>query len=228
MMPRLQRRCGIAVPRVQPSTVKRLDLCLPRLESPIRVEEQVRNYLGSDEAPAFYVENALVNALFGLLCWDAVFAAIPGAFFHPFQQGPADLLRPEFHRRRRALFDAYFEQLDTGQYKLTIADNFKRKAGIQSPFVFWNALSQRLLDFALACIPSAHLKVMFVRLLADIRTNRSGLPDLVQFWPNEKRYALIEVKGPGDKLQDNQLRWLSYCNAHGIPASVCYVLREAA
>ena len=228
MMPRLQRRCGFSVMRASLPAVERLDLSLPMQAKPIRVEEQVRLYLSKDETPAFYVENTLINALFGLLCWDAVFAALPGAFFHPFQQGPADLLRPGFRERRRALFEACFAQLDSEQYKQTILNNFQGKAGIQSPFVFWKALSQRLLDFALHCIPSAHMKAMFVRLLADIRANRSGLPDLVQFWPKEKRYALIEVKGPGDKLQDNQLRWLHYCAAHGIPASVCYVVREGA
>lgn len=34
---------------------------------------------------------------------------------------------------------------------------------------------------------------------------------------------MIEVKGPGDRLQDNQLRWLAFCEAHGMPVEVCYV-----
>jgi hypothetical protein len=31
---------------------------------------------------------------------------------------------------------------------------------------------------------------------------------------------LIEVKGPGDRLQDNQIRWLAYCVQHGMPVRV--------
>ncbi|MES2350916.1 MAG: VRR-NUC domain-containing protein, partial [Pseudomonadota bacterium] len=31
------------------------------------------------------------------------------------------------------------------------------------------------------------------------------------------------VKGPGDRLQDNQLRWIAYCAAHEMPVSVCYL-----
>src|SRR2546430_1838314 len=50
----------------------------------------------------------------------------------------------------------------------------------------------------------SHLEACFMRILSDIRANRCGLPDLVQFWPGERRYRLIEVKGPGDRLQDNQ------------------------
>ena len=39
----------------------------------------------------------------------------------------------------------------------------------------------------------------------------------------ERRYRLIEVKGPGDRLQDNQIRWLSFCVAQEIPVCVCKV-----
>jgi len=76
---------------------------------------------------------------------------------------------------------------------------------------------------ALACLPAAHLAHYFTRMLQDIPVNRSGLPDLIQFYPAESRYRLLEVKGPGDRLQDNQLRWLDYCAAHALPVTVCYV-----
>ena len=64
---------------------------------------------------------------------------------------------------------------------------------------------------------------MFERLLADPRNHRTGLPDLIRFWPAEQRYAMVEVKAPGDKLQDNQIRWLQFFAQHGIPAQVCHV-----
>jgi hypothetical protein len=59
--------------------------------------------------------------------------------------------------------------------------------------------------------------------LADLRNNRSGLPDLIQFSPASNSYRMIEVKGPGDRLQDNQIRWLDYFSRHQMPALVCYV-----
>jgi hypothetical protein len=34
---------------------------------------------------------------------------------------------------------------------------------------------------------------------------------------------MIEVKGPGDRVQDNQRRLLEYCASHEIPVAVCYV-----
>ena len=60
-------------------------------------------------------------------------------------------------------------------------------------------------------------------MLVDLRANRTGMPDLIQFWPDEKRYRMIEVKGPGDRLQDNQRRWIAFCHQHGMPVDVCHV-----
>lgn len=224
IVPRLQRKLGHAVARqrVDRSAV-RIDLVLPCPVEPFWVEEVVRQHVDTADSPAYYVENALINSLFGLLCWDAIFAGIPGVFFHPFQHGPADLLYPDFRANRAELFDSLLGQLESGDYVATIRRNFENKYGLQSPFVYWSALDEALVDTALQCMPPAHLRQLFERLLDDIKTNRAGLPDLIQFWPAERRYRLIEVKGPGDRLQDNQVRWLDYCVARDIPITVCYV-----
>ncbi|KAG8154488.1 VRR-NUC domain-containing protein [Burkholderia catarinensis] len=221
MLPRLQRRLGQRVERAAAAAdVPRETLVLARPDAFVSVEFAVRDHLAQPASPVHYVENTLINSLFGLLCWEPVFAAVPGAFFHPFQRGPADLHAPDFAARRADAFAACFAQLDSGTYRDTIRRHFATKAGLQSPFVFWGVLTEALLDEALACLPPEHLRLWFARLLADIRSNRSGLPDLVRFWPGERRYELIEVKGPGDRLQDNQTRWLAYCVAHGIPVRV--------
>ncbi|MGE8510431.1 MAG: VRR-NUC domain-containing protein [Paraburkholderia terricola] len=221
MLPRLQRRRGervVRVPAARP--VERSTLVLPRPAAAQAVEYVARDHLTSDAAPVHYVENALINSLFGLLCWEPVFAALPGAFFHPFQRGPADLHAPDFHARRADRFAACLAQLESGAYRETILRHLHGKAGVQSPFVFWGLLTPELVALALDCLPAAHLKLWFERLLRDIRGNRSGLPDLIRFWPAERRYELIEVKGPGDRLQDNQIRWLAYCAQHGMPVRV--------
>ncbi|WP_174906740.1 VRR-NUC domain-containing protein [Burkholderia diffusa] len=221
MLPRLQRRLGQRVERAGSAPdVPRETLVLARPDAFVSVEYAVRDHLARPDAPVHYVENTLINSLFGLLCWEPVFAAVPGAFFHPFQRGPADLHAPDFAVRRTAAFAACFAQLDSGAYRDTIRRHYATKMGLQSTFVFWGVLTDELLDEALACLPPEHLRLWFTRLLSDIRGNRSGLPDLVRFWPGERRYELIEVKGPGDRLQDNQTRWLAYCIAHAMPVRV--------
>lgn len=170
-----------------------------------------------------YVENGLINSLFGLLCWEAIFAAIPGAFFHPFHSAPADLHSADFRQRRAALFEACLGRLEDGSYRDAIRCRYRDKFGLQSPFVYWELLGEELLEQALDCLPAAHLRAWFERLLEDIPGNRAGLPDLIQFWPAQRRYRMVEVKGPGDRLQDNQLRWLQFCCEREMPVAVCYV-----
>lgn len=87
----------------------------------------------------------------------------------------------------------------------------------------WLALDESLLQLALACIPVAHLSLYFARLLDDLSENATGFPDLVQFFPAARTYKLIEVKGPGDRPQDNQRRWLKYFASHQLPVEVCQV-----
>ena len=224
MAPRLARKLGHAKPpAVALAQAERIDLSLPPPEEANYVEFVVRDHLTREDAPVYYVENALINSLFGLLCWDAVFSPIPGAFFHPYHRGPADLHSADFQRRRAQQFAEALSQLDSEQYRATIRANYAAKCGIQSPFLYWEAIDEALLDLALDCIPAVHLKRAFERILLDIKSNRSGFPDLIQFWPAEHRYNMIEVKGPGDRLQDNQLRWIEYCAAHQMPISVCYL-----
>ena len=224
MLPRLRRKLGgPPAPRLKPREVERLDLNLLRVDPALSVEFHVQAHLDDPAAPVHYVENSLINSLFGLLCWPAIFAPLPGAFFHPFQRGPVDLLSEDFHTRRAELFQACLGELDDGRYAATIRQRFHAKAGVQSPFVFWGVLTEELLELALLCLPPEHLKHWFDRLLQDIKANRAGMPDLIQFWPQQKTYRMIEVKGPGDRLQDNQVRWLEFCHAHQMPIAVCYV-----
>ncbi|ROM33887.1 nuclease [Pseudomonas poae] len=224
VLPRLRRKLGEPPqPKSKPRAITRLDLALALPEPLMAVEYCVQAHLSEPDAPVHYVENGLINSLFGLLCWDAIFAPLPGSFFHPFQRGPADLHSEDFHQRRAALFAACFEQLRDERYKTSIRRRYVDKWGVQSPFVFWNLLSEELLEQALACLPAEHLRYWFERLLLDIRANRTGMPDLIQFWPARKTYRMIEVKGPGDRLQDNQLRWLEFCGEYQMPVTVCYV-----
>ncbi|AVD90146.1 VRR-NUC domain-containing protein [Pseudomonas sp. SWI44] len=224
MLPRLVRKLGgPAQKRSRTAPLTLLELELPRELAALGVEQAVRQHLAGQGAVVHYVENTLFNSLFGLLCWDAIFAPVPGAFFNPFQSGPQDLHDSDFQQRRAALFDACLARLDDGSYRQAMRECYIAKHGLQSPFVFWGQLSEALLDQALDCLPAAHLKHCFTRLLQDIRNNRAGMPDLIQFWPEQGRYQMVEVKGPGDRLQDNQLRWLAFCAEHDLPVAVCHV-----
>ncbi|MDB6084208.1 MAG: hypothetical protein JWN43_2089 [Gammaproteobacteria bacterium] len=231
LLPRLNKRLGLPHREACDSPcLSSFEMNVDAANNDCKVEYYVRDRLAQEteaNTTVHYVENGLVNSLFGLLCWTAIFAPIRGAFFHDFQQGPADLASDHFHRRRHREFAGCFAELESDRYKATIRQRFIAKAGIQCPFIGWKLLNKRLLDSALTCFPAAHLRLWFEWILGDIRENRAGFPDLVQFWPQEQRYRMIEVKGPGDRLQDNQRRLLEFCTYHRMPVSICYVRRSA-
>jgi hypothetical protein len=222
------RRAANGAPRVRRprSAVPSFEVTIEKSADGTAVEYGVRDHLLTAdglETEVHYVENGLINSLFGLLCWPAVFAPIPGAFFHPFHAGPADLSSAGFFERRREEFGACFRELERGTYRETILRRYSDRYGVASPFVAWGLVDDAMLALACDCIPAQHLALWFQWMVKDIRANKTGFPDLVQFWPRDRRYRLIEVKGPGDRLQDNQAACLGYMLQYDMPVSVCRV-----
>ncbi|AJQ93552.1 VRR-NUC domain-containing protein [Gynuella sunshinyii] len=190
---------------------------------PEPVELLAAESLTSQVQQAIYVENSLFNGLFGLTFWEAVFKPYPGAFFHPFQSAPHDLYTTDFASTRAREIAAGWERMQQPDYHQWLADRYLDKYGIANPFVNWSVIDETLLRLVQRCIPIQHLKTIFERILFDIKSNSSGFPDLVVFDRCQSCYRLVEVKGPGDRLQDNQIRWFDYFIRHQIPASVLYV-----
>ena len=169
----------------------------------------------------YYVENSLIRSLFGLCFWDIIYAPVSGAFFNPFQRGPVDLYTSDFVRSRRVLISDRFNELEkNGPLGLATAI-YREKQGVANPFVNWMSVDEQLMETALVKIPSQDLIRMFERLLIDLKNNSSGFPDLIVF--DQDSYRMIEIKGPGDKLQKNQARWFRYFLEHSIPAALVNV-----
>lgn len=169
----------------------------------------------------YYVENSLIRSLFGLCFWDIIYAPVSGAFFNPFQRGPVDLYTSDFVRSRRVLISDRFNELEkNGPLGLATAI-YREKQGVANPFVNWMSVDEQLMETALVKIPSQDLIRMFERLLIDLKNNSSGFPDLIVF--DQNSYRMIEIKGPGDKLQKNQARWFRYFLEHSIPAALVNV-----
>ena len=180
------------------------------------------------EGQGFYVENSLINSVFGLFFWPVIFAEVPGAFYHAFQYRPDDLYDPDFLQSRQAEFN-FLNQLLTDEankpeFKQRINQAINEKFAIANAFVFWGVMNPEyvsMLNKALDVIPLQHWKLLFDYIWRDIKNHRSGLPDLI--WLSEEDYELVEVKGPGDTLQKNQLGWLEYFCQNNIPAAVLYL-----
>ncbi len=217
--PRIQRKLKIPVDAVAPDCFAEQRLSLQHHEG--GVEAAMVAHYNSGGTSAFFVENGLINGLFGLAFWQQIFASIPGAFVNPFQIRPLDMNSPEFYQRRRVVVEQRMEELrETGLQELK--NVYIELHGYSNAWVNWGLLTKSLLDLAIARIPYEHLEMIWRRILFDPAANRSGLPDLVLF-PSAGSYRLLEVKGPGDSLQDNQKRWLRFFQEHSVPAEVAYV-----
>lgn len=221
MLPRLQRKLGLAPAKKTASGYPALHLELA--PSGDGVELDAAAALGSQWRRVHYVENQLFNGLFGLLFWEQIFAPVAGVFHHPFHAVPADMYSADFALRREALLAARFEELARCDLAAELTIAWRRYHGYQCRWVHWRALSLELLLDAVAVIPREHLLAIWRRTVFDPRQNRSGYPDLIALGDEPGAYCLIEVKGPGDQLQDGQKLWLDFFAAHSIPAAVAWV-----
>ena len=50
-----------------------------------------------------------------------------------------------------------------------------------------------------------------------------GMPDLLLWHPQQRRAKLSEVKGPRDRLSDQQRAWITAITAAGMEVEVCKV-----
>ncbi|MCB1676566.1 MAG: VRR-NUC domain-containing protein [Halioglobus sp.] len=218
---RVRRRLGQGAAPRRPEAFRQLSLALPRAQLP--VELQVAAHLEADWRAVHYVENTLMNALFGLAFWEQIFAPVPGAFHNPYQSVPADMYAPEFRARRWQELALRLQQLRTGNIPGMLDRAWREYAGLQCRWVDWRRIDRELLAAAARTLPAGHLLAIWERMLFDPRDNRRGFPDLLALGERSGDYCLIEVKGPGDALQDSQKRWLRYFSAQGIPAAVARV-----
>lgn len=217
---RLSRKHGME--RTRPSSYRPPEkkLELPASDQPVELAVAKQH---QSNGSCFYVENSLVNGVLGLAIWDIVFAPVAGAFYNPFQYAPADFYEPAFIERRQQALQSRLQCLtDSTFFTELVLHTFHEKSGIANPLVHWPDLNPELLQLALQRIPGVHWQAMLQRLLSDLRNHRNGMPDLILF-PDSGGYQWIEVKGPGDRLQKNQLRWLAFFAEQGIPHQLIYV-----
>lgn len=194
--------------------------------SPEGVEHDVALYFQNTGVHAWHLENGLIMSLFALSFWPVIFADVPGAFFHPFQRGPADLSDHDFLAKRETELNACWKTFESKKWQDVIEQRWAEKSGIANPFAYWPDIAWPIAELALSVVPKAHWRAMFERIWNNPKAHRNGLPDLLVIDTESNTYELVEVKGPGDQLQPNQKAWLRYFSDHDIPYRVIHVRRE--
>ncbi|WP_260260639.1 VRR-NUC domain-containing protein [Vibrio intestinalis] len=215
---RLQRKLGHKVPRSKKPVVDTLRLELDLSQQ--RVELAVKQHLEQQGWQVYYSENALLTGLFGLAFWPMIFAPIEGAFINRYQHRPLDLYHNDFIAQRTDTYQACLTRVQQNDLNYLV-DVYDEKYGISNPFVHWSLFDKPLLKQAIEVIPRDQLIALFEILISDLKLYQAGMPDLIAF--KGKQFEWIEVKGPGDKLQDNQIRWIKHFQRLGLPFKLCLV-----
>jgi VRR-NUC domain-containing protein/Fanconi-associated nuclease 1-like protein/Fanconi anemia protein nuclease-like protein len=187
------------------------------------VEELTAAHLLQQWQSVHYVENALMNTLFGLAFWEQIFEPVPGVFHNPFQSAPTDMYDRAFRIKREPSLAARMQQLREEDLATTLVAAYQRYQHYECRWTHWRYIPLELVADCARVIPAEHLLAIWERILFDPAENRRGFPDLIALGAGAGEYCLIEVKGPGDALQDSQKRWLRYFQAHDIPAEVAWV-----
>lgn len=163
--------------------------------------------------------------LFGLLFWDVIFESIPGAFETPYQTAPLDIAEDSFYHARKDLMEKRLAAIEAGKSADLIrnVDAEHRASETWCVGVQWDLFSSEdLVDIVTVnllfwvlddrtsslsikqCIGGTALSVICRVLCENYTFGTSGGPDLF-LWNTEKGTCkFVEVKGPGDTLQENQ------------------------
>ncbi|EKO3429391.1 VRR-NUC domain-containing protein [Vibrio fluvialis] len=215
---RVLRLQGQKVPRTIKPAHNTLHLELDLSQQ--RVELAVKSHFEQLGYQVYYLENQFLNTLFGLTFWDAIFAPVEGAFINRYQHRPLDLYHDDFVLKRQSYIESAIAELMNDGVK-PLWQRWQNKFSIANPFVFWTDCDESLFELTEQSFPRALLVDLFRVQLSDLKLYRNGMPDLILFKDGE--FEWVEVKGPGDKLQDNQWRWIEQFSRLNVPFSVCYV-----
>ncbi|KAL3507167.1 hypothetical protein ACH5RR_032549 [Cinchona calisaya] len=173
-----------------------------------------------------HTESGIWLTIFGLLMWDILFADVPNAFCTKFQTAPLDLETDCFYAARKSLIEAVIGKIEDGMGEEILITSWELHLGTACRGVNWEKYSLDELRAAVTCIGGPCLASLFRNLAQDYRSWSSGMPDLLlwRFHDNYKGEAkLVEVKGPRDRLSEQQRAWLLFLMDCGFNVEVCKV-----
>uniref|UniRef100_A0A804JFU5 Fanconi-associated nuclease n=1 Tax=Musa acuminata subsp. malaccensis TaxID=214687 RepID=A0A804JFU5_MUSAM len=172
-------------------------------------------------------ESGIWMTIFGLLMWDVIFFNVPDVFMSRFQIAPLDFDTDDFYVTRESLIESQLQKINGGMAEEILISSWESHVGIACRGVNWERQSLSDLRVAVACIGGSPLASLCRHLATDYRSWSSGMPDLL-LWrfhgdKGEGEAKLVEVKGPTDRLSEQQRAWLLTLMDCGFDTEVCKV-----
>ncbi|EFJ07647.1 hypothetical protein SELMODRAFT_236265 [Selaginella moellendorffii] len=188
------------------------------------VEDLALQYYAGEDGGGWkgvHSESGIWLTLFGLLMWDVIFSDVPDVFQTPFQTAPLDLCTDSFYPVRSSLIESRLQAIRDGGARQLVAETWEEHYGTSCSGVNWKKYSLEDLQTITVCIGGPGLSAI-CNLLAEDHSNwTAGMPDLL-LW-KEKEAKLAEVKGPGDRLSEQQVAWFLILSDANVPVELCKV-----
>ncbi|KAI3511622.1 hypothetical protein L1887_18778 [Cichorium endivia] len=171
-------------------------------------------------------ESGIWLTVFGLLMWDVIFSDVPNVFLTRFQTSPLDLDTDYFYEARKNIIETVLVKIQQGMGEEILITSWELHFGTACRGVNWNRHSLTELRSVVTCIGGGCLASICRHLAQDYRSWSSGMPDLL-LWRFHSDYRgeakLVEVKGPRDRLSEQQRAWLLFFMDSGFDVEVCKV-----
>ncbi|KZT35489.1 hypothetical protein SISSUDRAFT_166710 [Sistotremastrum suecicum HHB10207 ss-3] len=194
-----------------------------RNDEEVNVETLALQYYENLGFKGFHSEGSIVSCIFSLLFWDVLFTPIPGAFETAYQTAPLDIDEDSFYYARQEKIESLLTELRAGRAAeiLDAVDQRERPRGTWCIGVRWDMFERNdLIEIVEVnhlfraygtkiltrkqCLGGEALAVICKLLCEDHGHRSSGVPDLFIWRADKKECKFVEVKGPGDTLQENQ------------------------
>ncbi|KAH7655826.1 Phosphodiesterase I protein [Dioscorea alata] len=193
------------------------------------VEQLALQYYAGDGGSwqGIHSESGIWMTIFGLLMWDIIFSDVPNVFHSKFQMAPLDLDTDDFYVARKFHIEAHLKLIQDGKAEEILTSSWKSHCGTSCRGVNWERHSLSELQTVVACIGGHCLASLCRHLAQDYRSWSSGMPDLLLWRFHGDRDVgeskLVEVKGPRDRLSEQQRAWMLLLMDCGFDTEVCKV-----
>jgi len=197
-----------------------------------------------------HCEGSLFRTLFSLLMWDVIFFPVPNVFQHPFQSIPLDWGTNSFYLARREVIENRLAEIASwprptgfgrmasdhksnsdpnivnmrGHISYALEEIWIKQFGVRCRPMNWDAWTLEVLQFTAEAIGGHALSLICGVLARDFRHWCSGLPDLA-LWRDPSNtcvFKMVEVKGPRDRLSNQQIAWLRLLSGK-VNIEICHV-----
>ncbi|KAG1899850.1 uncharacterized protein F5891DRAFT_1189320 [Suillus fuscotomentosus] len=191
----------------------------------VNVETLALQWYEDQGFKGIHSETRIITTLFGILFWDIIFLPIPGAFETPFQTAPLDIAEDAFYHARRDPIETRLKELEDGRGEEIVnrveAEHRARKTWCVG--VDWELVLEGEIVKIVRCLGGTALSVICHIFCEDYAGRCSGGPDLFMWNEDTGKCKFVEVKGPGDSLQENQKLWIDVLLRAGTAVELCSV-----